>query len=222
MTTRLFLCIFTDITPHTERNFAMTPTTRDRIITILSHLAGAYGGASQYDMSDVGTALYRQRRNGLLEGSDHELAGIAAAILYSEWQWEDDHRDQRYDLILDAMCWEAAEDAEKAAREARSNIRKPLTVSEADPDFQRLMCQKIVANLQSVIGADMEAHPRIVGMALASAIEDGDAENYPEALADHASSVIWPTRHDDGFPATMEAACLQWIEQAAAACKASM
>jgi hypothetical protein len=84
------------------------------------------------------------------------------------------------------------------------------------------MCRKIVCNMQTVISEDVVAYPRMVGLALATAIEDGDCENYPEALADHASSVIWPNRHEEGFPATMETECLQWIEQAAAACKASM
>jgi hypothetical protein len=182
----------------------------------------AYGGTSQYDMSDVGAALYRQRRNGRLDGSDAELAGIAAAILYSDWQWTDETRDQQYDLILDSMCFEAAEDAEKAETEARRQARRPVYLLPAYADYQRAVCQKIVTNLQTAIGADMEAHPRIVGMALASAIEDGDAENYPEALADHASSVIWPKRHEDGFPPQLETACLQWIEEVAAACKASM
>jgi hypothetical protein len=198
------------------------PSTRDRIITILSHLAGAYGGASQYDISDVGTALYRQRRSMLLEGSDNDLANIAADVMADDWSWTDETRDEHLEQILDAMCFEAAEDAEKAETEARRQARKPGYILETDPDYQRHLCRKIVSNLQTVIGAGMEAHPRIVGMALASAIEDGDVENYPEALADHCSSVIWPARHEDGFPATMETACLQWIEEVAAACKASL
>jgi len=173
-------------------------------------------------MSDVGAALYRSRRNGRIEGSDSDLAGIAASVLGDFWSWTDDTCDEHLQQILDAMCWEAAEDAEKAETELRRQARRPMYVPEASADFQRLLCQKIVTNLQTTIGADMELHPRIVGMALASAIEDGDAENYPEALADHASSVIWPNRHEDGFPATLETACLQWIEEAAAACKASM
>jgi hypothetical protein len=199
-----------------------TPDTRARIITILSHLAAAYGGASQYDMSDVGAALYRQRRSGFLQGSDADLAGIAAAILYSDWQWEDEHRDQQHDLIMDAMCFEAAEDAEKAKTEARRQARRPAYLQPTDPDFQREMCRKIVCNMQTVISEDVVAYPRMVGVALATAIDDGDLENYPEALADHCSSVIWPNRHEEGFPATMETECLQWIEQAAAACRASM
>jgi len=173
-------------------------------------------------MSDVGAALYRQRRNGLLEGSDSDLAGHAAAILYVDWSWTDEAAEEYRQQILDSMCWEAAEDAEKAETEARRQARRPAYISETDPDYQRQLCRKIITNLQTTIGADMELHPRIVGMALASAIEDGDVENYPEALADHASSVIWPNRHEDGFPATLETACLQWIEEAAAACKASM
>jgi hypothetical protein len=196
--------------------------TRARIITILSHLAAAYGGASQYDISDVGTALYRQRRSMLLEGSDSNLANIAADIMADDWSWTDETRDEHYQQILDAMAWEAAEDAERAEKLARSEARRPAYVSETSADFQRLLCQKIVTNLQAVIGADMEMHPRIVGMALASAIEDGDVENYPEALADHASSVIWPARHEDGFPPQLETACLQWIQEVAEACKASM
>ena len=198
------------------------PDTRDRITTILSYLAAAYGGASQYDMSDAGAALYRQRRNGCLQGSDEDLASLAAGIMADDWSWTDETREEHYHQILDAMCWQAAEDAEKAEKLARSEARRPAYVSEISADFQRLLCCKIVTNLQTVIGAEMEAHPRIVGMALASAIEDGDVENYPEALADHASSVIWPARHEDGFPATMETACLQWIQEAAEACKASM
>ena len=198
------------------------PDTRARIITVLSHLAAAYGGASQYDISDVGTALYRQRRSMLLEGSDNDLANIAADIMADDWSWTDETRDEHYQQILDAMYFEAAEDAEKAETEARRQARRPAILLPTDADYQRVMCRKIVSNLQTVIGADMELHPRIVGMALASAIEDGDCENYPEALADHASSVIWSNRHEDGFPATMETACLQWIEEAAAACKASM
>jgi hypothetical protein len=199
-----------------------TPDTRARIITILSHLAAAYGGASQYDISDVGTAIYRQRRSMLLDGSDSDLANIAADIMADDWSWTDETRDETLQQILDAMHWEAAEDAEKAETEIRRQARKPACISETGPDYQREVCRKIVSNLQTVIGADMCEHPRIVGMALASAIEDGDAENYPEALADHCSSVIWPARHEDGFPATMETACLQWIEEVAEACKASM
>jgi hypothetical protein len=201
----------------------MTPAeTRARITTILRQLAMAYGGASQYDMSDVGAALYRQRRSGLLEGSDDDLAGIAADVVAEDWCLTDGTREEQLQQILDAMAWEAAADAEKAEAEARRQARRPAYLQPSDPDFQRLLCCKIVTNLQTAIGADMEAHPRIVGMALASAIEDGDAENYPEALADHASSVIWPARHEDGFPSHMETACLQWIEEVAAACKASM
>jgi hypothetical protein len=198
------------------------PDTRERIITIFSHLAAAYGGASQYDVSDVGTALYRQRRSMLLDGSDNDLANIAADIMADDWSWTDETRDEHCQQILDAMAWEAAEDAEKAETEIRRQARRPACILETDPDYQRQLCRKIVTNLQTTIGADMEAHPRIVGMALASAIEDGDCENYPEALADHASSVIWPERHEDGFPATLETACLQWIQEAAEACKASM
>jgi hypothetical protein len=198
------------------------PSTRDRIITILSHLAAAYGGASQYDISDVGTALYRQRRSMLLDGSDSDLANIAADIMADDWSWTDETRDETLQQILDAMAWEAAEDAEKAETEIRRQARRPAILSPTHADYQREVCRKIVTNLQTAIGAGMEAHPRIVGMALASAIEDGDAENYPEALADHCSSVIWPTRHEDGFPATMETACLQWIQEAAEACKASL
>ena len=134
----------------------------------------------------------------------------------------DETRDEHMQQILDAMCWEAAADAEKAETEARRQARRPSYLQPTDPDFQRLMCCKIITNLQTAIGTDMEAHPRIVGMALASAIEDGDCENYPEALADHASSVIWPKRHEDGFPPQLETACLQWIEEVAAACKASL
>jgi hypothetical protein len=200
----------------------MSTDTLKKIGNILDALESAYGGRSQYEMSDVGAALYRQRRNGRIEGSDSDLAGIAASALGDFWSWTDDTREEHYQQILDAMCWEAAEDAERAEKLARSEARRPAYASETSADFQRLLCQKIVTNLQTVIGAGMEAHPRIVGMALASAIEDGDCENYPEALADHASSVIWPARHEDGFPATMETACLQWIEEAAAACKASM
>jgi hypothetical protein len=196
--------------------------TRERITTILSQLAAAYGGASQYDMSDVGAALYRQRRSGFLEGSDSDLANIAADIMSDDLRWTDEAREEHLQQILDAMCWEAAADAEKAETEARRQARRPSYLQPTDPDYQRAMCQKIVTNLQTVIGADMESHPRIVGMALASAIEDGDAENYPEALADHCSSVIWPTRHEDGFPDALETACLQWIEEVSAACKASM
>ena len=198
------------------------PSTRDRIITILSHLAGAYGGASQYDISDVGTALHRQRRSMLLDGSDSDLANIAADVMADDWSWTDETRDEHLQQILDAMAWEAAEDAEKAETEIRRQARRPSYLLPTDADFQRLLCCKIVTNLQTAIGADMEAHPRIVGMALASAIEDGDCENYPEALADHCSSVIWPNRHEDGFPAALETACLQWIEEVAAACKASL
>jgi hypothetical protein len=198
------------------------PDTRARIITILSHLAAAYGGASQYDISDVGSAIYRQRRSMLLDGSDSDLANIAADIIAEAHAMTDETRDEHLQQILDAMCWEAAEDAEKAETEARRQARRPSYLLPTDADYQRKLCQKIITNLQTVIGADMEAHPRIVGMALASAIEDGDCENYPEALADHCSSVIWPARHEDGFPATMETACLQWIEEVAAACKASM
>jgi hypothetical protein len=200
----------------------ITPDTRARIITILSHLAAAYGGASQYDMSDVGAALYRQRRSMLLEGSDEDLASLAAGIMADDWSWTDETREEHFQQILDAMAWEAAEDAEKAETEIRRQARRPAILVQSDADYQRAVCCKVVTNLQTAIGADMELHPRIVGMALASAIEDGDVENYPEALADHASSVIWPNRHDDGFPATMETACLQWIEEAAEACKASM
>jgi hypothetical protein len=199
-----------------------TPDTRARIITILSHLAAAYGGASQYDIADVGTALYRQRRSMLLEGSDEDLASLAAGIMADDWSWTNDTRDEHYQQILDAMCWEAAEDAEKAETEIRRQARRPAILSPTHADFQREVCRKIVSNLQTAIGADMESHPRIVGMALASAIEDGDCENYPEALADHCSSVIWPNRHEEGFPATMETACLQWIQEVAEACKASM
>lgn len=198
------------------------PDTRARIITILSHLAAAHGGASQYDILDVGIALYRQRRSGLLEGSDNDLANIAADVMADDWSWTDETREEHLQQILDAMCWEAAADAEKAKTEARRQARRPAYLQPSDPDFQRAMCCKIVTNLQTAIGADMEAHSRIVGMALASAIEDGDCENYPEALADHASSVIWPARHEDGFSLYMETACLQWIEEVAAACKASM
>jgi hypothetical protein len=198
------------------------PDTHARIITILSHLAAAYGGASQYDISDVGTALYRQRRSMLLDGSDSDLAGIAASVLGDFWSWTDETRDEHLEQILDSMCWEAADDAEKAEKLARSEARRPAYVSETSADFQREVCRKIVSNLQTAIGAGMEAHPRIVGVALASAIEDGDCENYPEALADYASSAIWPARHKDGFPAALETACLQWIEEAATACKASM
>ncbi len=199
-----------------------TPDTRARIITILSHLAAAYGGASQYDISDVGTALYRQRRSMLLEGSDNDLASIAAGIMADDWSWTDETREEHLQQILDAMCWEAAEDAEKAETEIRRQARRPAILSPTHADFQREVCRKIVTNLQTTIGADMCEHPRIVGMALASAIEDGDCENYPEALADHCSSAIWPARHEDGFPATLETACLQWIQEAAEACKASM
>ena len=198
------------------------PDTRARIITILSHLAAAYGGASQYDISDVGTALYRQRRSMLLEGSDEDLASLAAGIMADDWSWTDETRDEHYQQILDAMYFEAAEDAEKAETEIRRQARRPAILVQSDADYQRAVCRKIVSNLQTAIGADMELHPRIVGMALASAIEDGDVENYPEALADHASSVIWPARHEDGFPATLETACLQWIEEVSEACKASM
>jgi hypothetical protein len=200
----------------------MTTDTRTKIGNILDALEIAYGGRSQYDMSDVGAALYRSRRNGRLDGSDSDLAGIAASVLGDFWSWTDETRDEHLEQILDSMCWEAADDAEKAEKLARSEARRPAYVSETSADFQRLLCQKIVTNLQTAIGAGMEAHPRIVGMALASAIEDGDAENYPEALADHCSSVIWPTRHEDGFPATMETACLQWIQEAATACRASL
>jgi hypothetical protein len=198
------------------------PDTRARIITILSHLAAAYGGASQYDISDVGTALYRQRRSMLLEGSDNDLANIAADVMADDWSWTDETRDEHLEQILDSMCFEGLADAEKAETEIRRQARKPAYVQPTDADYQRAMCQKIVTNLQTTIGADMCEHPRIVGMALASAIEDGDAENYPEALADHCSSAIWPARHEDGFPATLETACLQWIEEVAEACKASM
>ena len=200
----------------------MSTDTLKKIGNILDALESVYGGRSQYDMSDVGAALYRSRRNGRLNGSDNDLAGIAASALSDFWSWTDETREEHLQEILDAMAWEAAADAEKAEAELRRQARRPAYVSETSPDFQRLLCQKIVTNLQTVIGADMEAHPRIVGMALASAIEDGDLENYPEALADHCSSVIWPARHEDGFPATMETACLQWIQEAAAACKASM
>jgi len=193
-----------------------------KIGNILDALESAYGGRSQYEMSDVGAALYRQRRNGRIEGSDELLAGIAANIISDFWSWTDETRDEHLQQILDAMCWEAAEDAEKAETEARRQARRPSYLQPTDPDYQRLMCCKIITNLQTVIGADMCEHPRIVGMALASAIEDGDAENYPEALADHASSVIWPARHDDGFPPQLETACLQWIQEVAEACKASM
>jgi hypothetical protein len=158
----------------------------------------------------------------LLDGSDSDLANIAADVMADDWSWTDETRDETLQQILDAMCWEAADDAEKAAKLARSEARRPAYVSETSADFQRLLCQKIITNLQTAIGADMEAHPRIVGMALASAIEDGDCENYPEALADHCSSAIWPARHEDGFPAALETACLQWIQEVAEACKASM
>jgi hypothetical protein len=173
-------------------------------------------------MSDLGAALFRQRRSGLLDGSDTDLASVAADIIAEAHAMTDETRDEHLQQILDAMCWEAAADAEKAEKQARSECRKPAYVLETDPDYQRKLCQKIVINLQTVIGADMESHPRIVGMALASAIEDGDAENYPEALADHCSSVIWPARDDDGFPPQLETACLQWIQEVAEACKASM
>jgi hypothetical protein len=158
----------------------------------------------------------------LLEGSDEDLASLAAGIMADDWSWTNDTRDEHYQQILDAMCWEAAEDAEKAETEIRRQARRPAILSPTHADFQREVCRKIVSNLQTAIGADMESHPRIVGMALASAIEDGDCENYPEALADHCSSVIWPNRHEEGFPATMETACLQWIQEVAEACKASM
>ena len=200
----------------------MSTDTLNDIGNILDALESAYGGRSQYDMSDVGAALYRSRRNGRLNGSDSDLAGIAASVLGDFWSWTDETREEHLQQILDAMHWEAAEDAEKAETEIRRQARRPTILLPTDADYQRVMCRKIVTNLQTVIGAGMEAHPRIVGMALASAIEDGDCENYPEALADHASSVIWPARHEDGFPATMETACLQWIEEAAAACKASL
>jgi hypothetical protein len=201
----------------------MTTTyARYRTESIIGHLAAAYGGDSQYDMADLGAALFRQRRSGLLEGSDTDLAGVAADIIAEAHAMTDETREEHLQQILDAMCWEAAADAEKAETEARRQARRPSYLQPTDPDFQRLLCCKIVTNLQTTIGADMEAHPRIVGMALASAIEDGDAENYPEALADHCSSVIWPARHEDGFPPQLETACLQWIEEVAAACKASM
>jgi hypothetical protein len=199
-----------------------TTYARYRTESIINHLAAAYGGDSQYNMADLGAALYRQRRSGLLEGSDTDLASVAADIIAEAHAMTDETRDEHLQQILDAMCWEAAADAEKAETEARRQARKPAILVPSDADYQRAVCRKIVTNLQTTIGTDMEAHPRIVGMALASAIEDGDAENYPEALADHASSVIWPARHDDGFPPQLETACLQWIEEVAAACKASM
>jgi hypothetical protein len=158
----------------------------------------------------------------LLDGSDNDLANIAADIMADDWSWTDETRDEHLEQILDSMCFEGLADAEKAETEARRQARKPAYVQPTDADYQREVCRKIVSNLQTAIGADMCEHPRIVGMALASAIEDGDCENYPEALADHCSSVIWPARHEDGFPATMETACLQWIEEVAAACKASL
>lgn len=67
-----------------------------------------------------------------------------------------------------------------------------------------------------------ETRARIITILSHLAAAYGGAENYPEALADHASSVIWPARHEDGFPPHMETACLQWIEEVAAACKASL
>jgi hypothetical protein len=200
----------------------MTTDTRTKIGNILDALEIAYGGRSQYDMSDVGAALYRSRRNGRLDGSDSDLAGIAASVLGDFWSWTDETLDEHLEQIMDAMCFEAAEDAEKAKTEARRQARRPAYLQPTDPDFQREMCRKIVCNMQTVISEDVVAYPRMVGVALATAIDDGDLENYPEALADHCSSVIWPNRHEEGFPATMETECLQWIEQAAAACKASM
>jgi hypothetical protein len=200
----------------------MTTDTRTKIGNILDALEIAYGGRSQYDMSDVGAALYRSRRNGRLDGSDSDLAGIAASVLGDFWSWTDETLDEHLEQIMDAMCFEAAEDAEKAKTEARRQARRPAYLQPTDPDFQREMCRKIVCNMQTVISEDVVAYPRMVGLALATAIDDGDLENYPEALADHCSSVIWPNRHEEGFPATMETECLQWIEQAAAACKASM
>ena len=200
----------------------MTTDTRTKIGNILDALEIAYGGRSQYDMSDVGAALYRSRRNGRLDGSDSDLAGIAASVLGDFWSWTDETLDEHLEQIMDAMCFEAAEDAEKAKTEARRQARRPAYLQPTDPDFQREMCRKIVCNMQTVISEDVVAYPRMVGVALATAIDDGDLENYPEALADHASSVVWPNRHEEGFPATMETECLQWIEQAAAACKASM
>jgi hypothetical protein len=194
--------------------------TRMSIITILDRLVAVYGG--EYDMSDVGTALYRQRRNGLLIGSDDDLASIAASVVATKWHLSDEARNEHREQILDTMTFEAAVGAEKAEKDARKQARKPAHVSETDPDYQRQLCCKIITNLQIAIGTNMKAHPRIVGMALASAIEDGDAENHPEALAGHASSAIWPKRHNDGFPAHMETACLQWIDEVAAACKTSI